>query len=81
MAGDDPSENDGRSLLAEEIGRQTDGRRYGGDPVQTIKDGEQREALEVDIETEGEIDKRQPAQAVVPGEQMAIVKTVGEPAG
>jgi len=79
VAGEHPPDHHAGLLRAEAVGRQFHGRRYGGDPIETVEHGEQRKAVESEI-GERQIDKRQPPQAVIPEQQPAIVEAVGQPA-
>ncbi len=76
----DPAEHHAGAFRPEPIGGQFHGRRHGGDPVEAVEHGEQRQAVEREI-GERQIEQRKPAQAVIPEQQPAIVETVGQPAG
>ena len=80
VAGKHPPEHHAGLLRAEAVGRQFHGRRYGGDPIETVEHSEQRKAVEREI-GEGQVEQRKAAQPVIPEQQPAIVEAVGQPAG
>jgi hypothetical protein len=70
----------GALLLSEGLAGELHGRWDGGNPVQSVKDGEERQAVEREgahwQEEEGEA-----AQSVMPGQELAAVIPVRQPAG
>ena len=61
------------------VGRQPDRRRDGGDPVETVEHGEDRQPGVVGQHV-GQKEERQAAEAVVREQEPAAVESVGEPA-
>jgi hypothetical protein len=78
VAGENPRDDDRRIPAAEHLVRQRERGRAGGDPVEPVKDREDRQAQRVEL-GKRDHDQRQPAQPVIPEQQHTRIEAIAHP--
>lgn len=78
VPGKDPRDDDRRVAAAEHLVGEREGGGPGGDPVEPVKDREDRQADRVEL-GERDHDQRQSAQPVIPEQQQPRIEAVAHP--